>query len=446
MRAPRTLGSMPQLPYRDPSPSPVLTKLMGHLNRHIVLPRILRVSRVELPDADRQRLTASVNPSTSAFLTPSHPEFLTDWMIDKEISRRFAPDLVSWAASDIVNASPLAQRFWLANGLIANTPGGGGKAYSLQQARLGRGVLLHPEGAVNWQAERVWPLHPGAMDMAVSLVQSLDAVGDPRPVLVVPMGWRLTFTRNVSEELLREMELIEHECGLSLGTSDNPAERLTTLLCAILTQRAQQLGLRRPDLSSAHADPRYFEAQALIINEIRGRLTSTYGPMPEDPVQALRAVQRGIRRRGNLDPIRAAQDHGLMLELLRLSRLNAALYGRDTITQEQVAEILKATRALVVTEGFRNRLHNFLPRAVAPRVAHVRVADAFDVRQAVADGGTTASLTTSLHRSLQGLQDTLSNDLELWVGAFRMANPMACDLRNGYLQEPPNLLWNNRAS
>ena len=437
---------MPQLPYRDPEPSPVLTRLMGRVNKHLVLPHLLRVTRIEMPDADRQRIAAAVTPSTAAFLTPSHPEFLTDWMIDKEISRQFAPDLVSWAASDIVNASPLAQRFWLANGLIANTPGGGGKAYSLQQARLGRGVLLHPEGAVNWQAEHVWPLHPGAIDMAVTLSQSLTNVGDPRPVYVVPMAWRLTFTRNVAPELLREMELIEHECGLSVWPSSQPADRLATLLGAILTQRAHRFGLRRPDLSCTRADGRYFEAQALVLTEIRARLTSAYGPLPEDPVQALRAVQRGIRRRGNLDPARAEQDQQLMLEFLRLSRLNPALYGRESITQEQIAEVLKATRIMVVTGGLRNKVHNVLPRAVAPRVAHVRVAHALDIRRAVADGGTTAGLTSSLHQSLQGLQDGLSDALELWVGAFRQSNPMACELRNGYAAGGPNLLWNNRAS
>ncbi|MEI6245536.1 MAG: hypothetical protein WCQ64_10885, partial [Acidobacteriota bacterium] len=140
---------MPLLPYRDPAPSPTLMRVLGHVNRLAVLPRVLRVSRLDLPAADRRRLQGAVNQHTAAFVAPGHPEFMTDWMIDKEISRQFAPRLASWAAQDIVNTSPLAQRFWLANGLIANTPGGGGKAYSLKNARAGHGVLLHPEGAVN---------------------------------------------------------------------------------------------------------------------------------------------------------------------------------------------------------------------------------------------------------------------------------------------------------
>ena len=423
---------MRSLAYRDPSPSPLLMKLMGHLNRFVVLPRVIRLAGVDLPAADQRRLERAVNPDTAAFLAPGHPEFMTDWMIDKEISRRFAPMMASWAAQDIVNSSRMAQRFWLANGLIANTPGGGGKAYSLRCARAGRGVLLHPEGAVNWQAERIWPLHPGAIDMATSLAAMLRAEDDPRPVFVVPMVWRLTFSGQVHAPLLAEMEHIESACGLSVHDTDDPAERLTGLLGALLTQRAHQFGLRRPDLRAARPDPNYFSAQSLVVAEIRARLANTYGPLSDDPMHALRAIQRGMRRRANLDPARVAQDRGLMMELHRLSRLDPNLYGRATLTQEHIAEILKATRAAVVTDGFRNALHNLLPRAVARRVVHIRVGEPIDIRQAVESGADSASLLLVLQRRLQNAQDALGAELEPRVGAFRLSNPMALRASNGY--------------
>ena len=296
--------------------------------------------------------------------------------------------------------------------------------------RLGRGVLLHPEGAVNWQAERVWPLHPGAADMALTLAQSLESVHDPMPVQIVPIAWRMTFTEDVSAQLISEMQLIERECGLSLWPSNDPAERLTALLGAVLSQRAHQLGLRRPDLAVARPDPGYFEAQALVFTELRCRLEREYGALPDDPMHALRAIGRGIRRRQNVDPTEATRDQQMLIEYLRLSRLDPSLYGRDTITQEQIAEVLKSTRALLVTRGWRNRLHNFLPRAVAPRVAHVRVAAPMDIRGAVALGTSATAITNRLHGSLQQLQDTLTHELEPTVGRFRRANPM--EERNRY--------------
>src|SRR5262245_66688926 len=87
-------------------------------------------------------------------------------MVDKEVSRRVSPLMAHWASYEIVNAGPLARVFWLANNLIANVPGGGGKAYSMAWATRGHGVLLHPEGTATWQGERVASLLPGIVDMA----------------------------------------------------------------------------------------------------------------------------------------------------------------------------------------------------------------------------------------------------------------------------------------
>jgi len=423
---------MSLLPYRDPNPSPRLIQLMGHLNRFVILPRLIRLSGFDLPAADLGRLRAAVNPSTAAFVAPSHPEFLTDWMIDKELSRRCAPMMASWAASDIVNSSALAQRFWLANGLIANTPGAGGKTYSLRHARAGRGVLLHPEGAVNWQAEKIWPLHPGAIDMAVSLAQQLAAEDNPQPVYVVPMAWRLRFTNNVHGALMREMRHIEQQCALSVPFTTDPAERLADLLGALLTQRAQALGLGRPLLSARLPGRGYFVAQDLIVAEIRARLAETHGPLSDDPMHALRALQRALRRRGHLDPERAAHDRALMMELHRLSRIDSTIYGRDTLSQEQVAEMLKATRAAVLTRGLRNRLHNFIPRAVGRRVAHVRVAEPMDIRSALADGATSQSLLAELRTRLQRAQDDLGAELEPALARNRMHNFIRAHASNGY--------------
>jgi hypothetical protein len=351
---------------------------------------------------------------------------LTDWMIDKELSRRVAPRLVSWAAQDIVNASRISQRFWLANGLIANTPGGGGKSFSLCQARAGEGVLLHPEGTVSWHAEHIAPLHSGAIDMAMSLAHALDADDDPRPVFVVPMVWRLRFTSNAAAGLIREMDYIERACKLTVWRSRQPAERLAALLSGLLAQRSKQLELPHAAIAEALPYPQYFTAQAIILDDIRARLSSAYGAIPHDPMHALRTIRRAIRRREGADAAQATRDLALMTEFQRLSRLDPALYGRSTLTQEQIAEVLKATRVAVVTSGLRNTIHNnFLPRAVAPRIAHIRVTDPIDIRKAIASGTSAAVLTERLRRWLQAAQDALGYELDTTIRRFHLPNPMA---------------------
>jgi len=136
------------LEYREPSPRPALIRALGPVNRHLLLRGLLRIATFELPEADLARLRRSVNPGTAAFLGPNHPEFMTDWLIDKEISRLASPLMAHWASYEIVNGTPLTQRFWLANNLVANAPGGGGKAYSVRWALEGHGVLLHPDECV----------------------------------------------------------------------------------------------------------------------------------------------------------------------------------------------------------------------------------------------------------------------------------------------------------
>ena len=120
------------LAYRDPRPLPWLIRATGVLNRHVILPRILHVTASDLPAVDAARLRAAVHPGTAAFLAPAHPEFCTDWILDKEIAHRVSPLMAHWASYAVVNAHPLAQRLGLALNLIANTPGGAGRSCALR--------------------------------------------------------------------------------------------------------------------------------------------------------------------------------------------------------------------------------------------------------------------------------------------------------------------------
>lgn len=415
------------IPYRDPSPSLLTIRTLGVLNRSVVLPTIARIERFDLPSQDFGRLRAAVNPSTAAFLTPNHPEFMTDWMIDRELACRVSPGMSSWATAEVVNASRLAQRFWLANGLIAAVPGGGGKAYSLRHARTGRGILLHPEGAVSWQGERLGPLRPGVVEMALQLAGLLDDARDPRPVFVVPMAWRLVFAVDATAGLIDEMRHIESECGLRSWPTRDPGPRLARLLSSLLIARTHRLGLTRPALDPEGDGRDYFRAQASVLDDLRRRLGETLNVTPADdtPYQWRRAAARARRRGQTVGGVAPERLDDWLREHQRLTHLDPVLYGTPTLTQEQVAEILKATRAVIVGEGWRNRLHNLLPRAVAPRTAHLRVAEPIDVRAAHRCGTQPAALQQQLAGRLQHILDRLGAELERHIQRRRTPNPMA---------------------
>jgi hypothetical protein len=413
------------LAYREPAPRRALIRALGPVNRRLFLHGLLRLRRLELPEADLARLRAAVNPRTAAFLGPNHPEFMTDWLLDKEISCLASPLMAHWASYEIVNGTPLTQRFWLANNLIANAPGGGGKAYSRRWAREGHGVLLHPEGTATWQADRVSPLLPGIVDMAWETAGELAAAGDTRPVFVVPLAWKLHFTGDASRGLQGEMARIERELSLPRGAGAVP-ERFAALLASLLSRQAERLGLATPPADARSAG--YFPAQAAALSAIRERLAAEYGELHADPVRAQHQLRKAIRARAASDPEAARRDRARLLELQRLASLDPALYDTPTLAQEQVAEVLKRTRTMLVTRGLANTVHNVLPIAVAPRIVHVRVPEALDVGAAHAAAhdpdAARDALLLELRRRLQGAVDGMRAAIAPVVDAHRRRNPL----------------------
>ncbi len=413
------------LAYRDPAPRPALIRALGPVNRHVLLRRLLRLAEFRVPGADLARLRAAVNPGTVAFLGPNHPEFMTDWLIDKEISRLVSPLMAHWASYEIVNGSPLTQRFWLANNLIANAPGGGGKRYSVAWARAGHGVLLHPEGTATWQGDRVGPLLPGIVDMAWEAAAQERAAGSTRTVHVVPLVWKLHFAGDAGGGLERELAYVERALDLPRGRGAC-AERFGALQVALLARQCERCELPAP--TGAGEPGGYFAAQRAALAAIEARFTARHGALDADPVRAQHQLRRAIRRLAASDPGRARAERALLAEWQRLVSFDPALYDRPTLTQEQIAETLKRTRTALVTRGWRNALHNVLPVAVAPRVVHVRVPAPLDVHAAQdADGdpdAARAGLLAALRTALQGTLDELNAGVAPLVDRHRRANPL----------------------
>lgn len=375
------------LDYVDPSPQPWLVHLLGAVNRGFILPLLLKLRRFDLPAADEQRLRAAVNPGTVAFLGPSHPEFLTDWMVDKELSRIVSPLMAHWASYEIVNMSPPVRAFWLANNLIANVPGGGGKAYSVRWAQAGHGVLLHPEGTATWQGERISTLLPGLVDMALDAASQLATARDPRPVFLVPVAWRMSFTGDARRGLARDMRQLER--GLALPPGDELAvpERFAALQRNLLLRQCERLGLSPPRFP-AGSSAGYFAAQDEAIGQLRATLAERYGELDADLTRALFQLRKAMRERAATDADGVRRDRGRLLELMRLASFDPALYDRPRLALERVAEVLKRTRSSLLTRGLRNAIHNTLPVAAGPRTVHVRVAE--PVRVLPAEHGATS--------------------------------------------------------
>ncbi|MBI5711554.1 MAG: hypothetical protein HZC42_14815 [Candidatus Eisenbacteria bacterium] len=413
--------------YHDPRPAPALIHALGLLNRFVVLPHVLRLRALDFPSADLARLRAALQPGTAAFLAPVHPEFMTDWMLDKEVSRRAAPLMAHWASYEIVNAGRLQRAFWLRNNLIANAPGGGGKERSVCWALAGHGVLLHPEGSVSWHGGRVDPLVPGIVELAWDACRRAREAGTEKPVFVVPLVWKLRFVRDVSAGLAREMAHIERRLALPAGDALPVERRFAALQRHLLQRRCERLGLPAPP---APGDAGYFAAQGDVVREIRRRLEERHGPLDGDFNRVQHGLRRALRELRAADPEGARRDRALLDEWERLERFPADLYGASTLAQEEVAENLKRTRAALVTRGFGDALHNAVPVAVGPRVAHLRVPEPLAVHEAfTADPrlvqARRAGLLSTLRRRMQDALDALGTELATPGDRWRMSNPLA---------------------
>jgi hypothetical protein len=93
---------------------------------------------------------------------------------------------------------------------------------------------------------------------------------------------------------------------------------------------------------------------------------------------------------------------------------------------------LKRTRALLMTRGMGEALHNLIPRAVAPRVAHVRVPEPVAVGHAYAEALATGADPETARAALlethrRRLADTLASlvaELAPVTDRFRRPNPL----------------------
>ncbi|MEL6375183.1 MAG: hypothetical protein AAFR04_14585 [Pseudomonadota bacterium] len=448
--------------FRAPTPHRTLIKALGPVNRVLCLhglpllrdvpllsavPGIrglMDVRRLDFPAADRARFKAAVNSETAAFITPNHPEFFTDWMIDKDVLVRHAPLAACWATHTIVNGlGAFAQGFWLRNNLIAQIPGEGGqagRAHSVAWALKGHGVLLHPEGTVGWHGDHVGPLFAGAVDMALQAARRIedqqDQLGGVSRAVVVPIAWKLKFNRDVTAALHRELDLIEARLTLpttgrnAREASADPARRAYAIYDALLA---------RDEIAYAQHPTRapYFERHKALLAKVHdtlmGELDAAGAPAYDEAEGVERATRRAARHLRAQSTKRDAPATRSIREkqrtLLRLNRMRPAFYPGARITQEQVAETLKRLRADYCMATGGDRLHNLIPRPVGARTAYVRVADPLDLSQALrtvnaraeeGDGAAAsacedalvARTVETLRGTLQGLVDGINAELE----------------------------------
>jgi 1-acyl-sn-glycerol-3-phosphate acyltransferase len=328
---------------------------------------------IELPDDDRQRLDRAVNVGTASFIGPNHPEFGTDWLIDKEVSTYCAPRMASWADRGIVSAAP---KFFSLNNLIANDGGEAAKEYSVEWAIKGEGVLLHPEGTVRWTNDVVHPLFPGIAQMAMKASELTD-----RPVFVVPIVWKYRYVIDVSRRMHREMRILEDGLGLARLEQHDVSRRFHTLQLNILDRQMRHFDYAETDSSRDFFD-RQRDFQEHLIATLERRYSIEQSSHADKRITRLvRAIRTKLADATGDERTSTKHDLAMAEEAKRLGEFTRDVYGTPVLTQEQLYESLKRTRDRMLRRGWKNVIANMLPRPFGPRVVHIGVPEPIRVER-----------------------------------------------------------------
>ena len=366
-----------------PNPHSGLINVLNYVNRWLMLGGIPVLRSIPLPGLrgfadirdwdypaqDQARLKALCGPGRATFIVPNHPEFFTDWMIDKEVLSRAAPQAACWATHGVVNGlGNLAQKFWLANNLIAQIPGDGGAArtHSVDWAVKGHGVLLHPEGSVGWHSNHVAPLFAGAAEMAMEALEKGRAQDAAFQSCVAPIVWKLAFLGDVSAGLSRECGYVEKRLKIATPPAAGPAQRAFLIYSSLLRRDEMALGL-----TGGESAP-YRERQKLVVAAVTSKLAALLGVEANAGADWQRLARRKQRELDRKSP-EAGEIKNLSEMLFRAGRVGDYAFQNPEISQEEVAEHLKRIRNDHCAGTLRDTFNAFVPQPVGPRRAILRV-------------------------------------------------------------------------
>jgi hypothetical protein len=361
------------------------------------------------------QLKALCDSKAAVFILPNHPEFFTDWMMDKEIISRCCPNAASWATNGVVNGmGNVIQKFWLWNNLIAQIPGDStsAKKYSIDWALKGNGVLLHPEGAVGWHSNYVAPLMSGAADMALE-AKRLAPHG---PAFLVPVVWKLEFIEDATSRLSKECSYVEKKLRISNASHGNPAERVYAIYNELLDRELLVLETNNT------ADMPALEKRRCLEHVIKTILSQYLGA--EISSTNVSEIAKQVRRKARNEPMEnnaiARQAQHLAQRLQLIARLGDFAGHTATTTHEEVAEHVKRLRNDWCKGTLRDTVNAYLPQPAARRIAHLRILEQIEVKSGVDPQATMAKVRTALQDALDLINEKLEtkSSRKDWVNPF----------------------------
>jgi 1-acyl-sn-glycerol-3-phosphate acyltransferase len=406
--------------FHTPRPNRTLIRILGWVNDKLVLPQVARVLEVHLPQADQAAIHSCLR--SPFVICPNHPEFFTDWMLDKWLTSRFAPLAAPWAAPDIINGmGALATKFWLANNLVAAVRGEALESaieYSAGNLAAGQGALIHPEGEVNWDNEALGRLKSGCVQIA-----RRGAARAARPALIVPVVWFIRFCDDATAGLEKELDYVQERLGFRSGRLGGPAERMVQLYTALLERETSRFNIDAGKAGQSFL-ARFDIALASALDLLAQHWPALKPQTNEsDAWELARVWIRAARNQGRDAPSNFRHQIGT---LERLMRLVPARAEKTHLTQEQVSERIKRLRADWLHGTIRDKASRFIPRAVARREVFMRVGKPVEVAAGEQGASGTEPMLAALSQTMRESMEVARQDGIARLGPpVRYLNPFA---------------------
>ena len=430
--------------FKQPQPNPLIMSLLEPVNKLFLLKGIpvfrdlplikkipgirglTQVRHIDFPQSDREKLNAITGKNKATFLLPNHPEFFTDWMIDKFILSKISPTAVSWASHHIVNGmGKLMQRFWLNNNLVAQIPGqtSEAKQYSINSALTGKAVLLHPEGRVGWYGQHIAPLYCGAAEMALDTYKKGLASYNEFTAWLAPIVWKLRFNSDVRKALLSECCYIEKRLQISATHNHCPAQRVYQ----IYLELARRDYFKNTHCEDVFADMHLLELRDKIISKYTRVLCSSLLIDSENLRTVLKQAALWLRHNS------AENDNYALVKdafetINRWQRLLDCSFKFSETSQEEIADHLKRIRADFCKGTLRDTLNKYLPQAAGPRTVHIRAVPpvAIHTLMTQSEAVNPVDVMQKIRTAMQAKLDQLHLEIENNHPRLSVFNPFYC--------------------
>lgn len=366
-------------PYRfyPPKYRPAVASLLRWMNRLHVLPRQLRIRRLEVR-GEQPVLDAVANGDRLLFL-PNHSTH-ADGAIVSEAMRRVGIRPAFMAAYDgFLHSRFQAWALQSLGGFSVDRQCCDRRALKQADAILRKGpfaLTIFPEGQVYLQNDDVTPFIDGALFTAVSVARKMADSG-PR-VLAVPVSIKATFAADVRPQVRARMCSLAAEWKVPIGPDKTPRDVLRDVGEAALSRRLLDLGIRLS--ASGRMSQQIEEATNAMLAQLNEEVDVQLRP-GEKPIDGIRQVRR-IAHATLLDPERA-MDHAAARDL---SERATFAWRITSYSGHYVAKYPSVDRISETLEKLEEDAHGYFAEPTGDRHAVLQFGAPIDVGAQLAAG------------------------------------------------------------